>query len=63
MKKLLLLSALLIFACSSDSSDNNISDGQYFFEIEFAGQTHRVQGTNSDMFTNGQNSCSRSGIM
>ena len=60
MRKLLLLYALLIFACSSsdDSSNNNISDGQYFFEIEFAGQIHRVQGTTSEMFTNGQNSCS-----
>ena len=47
MKKLLLLSALLIFACSSDdsSNDNNNSDGfDYFFEIDLAGQIHRIQG-------------------
>ena len=47
MRKLLLLSAFLIFACSSDdSSTNNInSDGfDYFFEIDLAGQIHRIQG-------------------
>ena len=47
MKKLLLLSALIIFACSDDeSSTNNINiDGfDYFFEIDLAGQIHRIQG-------------------
>ena len=61
-KTLFLLSALFIFACSSDDSndnnDNNVPDGQYFFEIEFAGETHRIQGNTSEMFTNGQNACS-----
>ena len=61
MKKLLLLSALLIFACSSDDgSGNNVSNGQYFFEIEIGGEVHRVQGNNDEMFVNGQNSCSAS---
>ena len=47
MKKLLLLSALFIFTCSDDeSSTNNINiDGfDYFFEIDLAGQIHRIQG-------------------
>lgn len=47
MKKLLLLTALLIFSCSDDeSSTNNINiDGfDYFFEIDLAGQIHRIQG-------------------
>ena len=59
MKKLLLLSALFIFACSSDDSNdnngNNVPDGQYFFEIEFAGETHRIQGP-SEMLLSGSNS-------
>ena len=57
MKKLILISALLIFACSSDDSndDNNVPDGQYFFEIEFAGEIHRIQGVSSEMLLNGQN--------
>lgn len=65
MKKLILLSALLIFACSSDDSsdtndDNNIPDGQYFFEIEIGNEVHRIQGINTEISTNGQNSCSAS---
>lgn len=59
MKKLLLLSALFIFACSSDDSNdnngNNVPDGQYFFEIEFADETHRIQGVSSEMLSNGSN--------
>lgn len=62
MKKLILLFTFLIFACSSDDSNdnngNNVPDGQYFFEIEFAGETHLIQGNTSEMYTNGQNSCS-----
>jgi hypothetical protein len=61
MKKLLLLSALLIFACSSDDSsetNDNVPNGQYFFEIEIGNEVHRIQGINSEMYTNGQNSCS-----
>ena len=61
MKKLLyLFLALLILACSSEDSNNtnnNVSDGQYFFEIELCGLTHSIQGNNEDMFLNGQNSC------
>ena len=64
MKKLLLLSAFLIFACSSDDSsdtdDNNVPDGQYFFEIEIGNEVHRIQGINTEISTNGQNSCSAS---
>ena len=50
MKKLLLLSAFLIFACSSDdssddSSDNNNSNqSNYFFEFELFDVVNRVQG-------------------
>ena len=38
MKKLILLSALLIFACSSDDSTSDINNS-YFFEIELGGET------------------------
>ena len=50
MKKLLLLSALLIFACSSDDSNSsNNSDGiDYFFEIEFGGETHEIRGNTTE---------------
>ena len=62
MKQLLLLSALLIFACSSDDSNdnnaNNVPDGQYFFEIEIGGEVHRIQGVNTEIATNGTNLCS-----
>ena len=64
MKKILLLSALFIFACSSDDSsntnDNNVPDGQYFFEIEIGDEVHRIQGVNTEIITNGQNTCSAS---
>jgi hypothetical protein len=64
MKKLLLLTALFIFACSSDDSsdtnDNNVPDGQYFFEIEIGNEVHRIQGINTEIITNGQNWCSAS---
>ena len=50
MKKLLLLSALFIFACSSDDSNSsNNSDGiDYFFEIEFGGETHEIRGNTTE---------------
>ena len=60
MKKLLVLLVLFVFTCSGDgdsSNFNNISDDQYFFEIEFAGEIHKVQGNTSDMLQNGQNIC------
>ena len=48
MKKLLLLSALLILGCSGDESNqnNNISDSEisYFFELEVFGVINRVEG-------------------
>ena len=46
MKKLILLSALFIFACSSDdSNDSNLNAGNnFFFEIIFGDETHRVEG-------------------
>lgn len=47
--------ALTIFACSSDDSidtNNDIPNGQYFFEIEFAGETHRVEGISAEMLSN-----------
>jgi hypothetical protein len=50
MKKLLLLSALFIFGCSSDDSNSsNNSDGiDYFFEIEFGGETHEIRGNTTE---------------
>lgn len=65
MKNLLyLFLAVTAFSCSSDSNntnDNNVPEGQYFFEIEFAEETHRIQGVNSELFTNGAtNICSAS---
>ena len=46
MKKLLLISALLIFACSSDdSNDSNLNgNDNYFFEFELFDVINRVQG-------------------
>lgn len=59
MNKLLLLSALLIFACSSDDSldtnDSNVPNGQYFYEIKLADELCRIQGKNIEMSENGLN--------
>lgn len=57
MKKLILLSVLFIFACSSDdSSDTNNSNGvDYFFEVEFGGVISSVQGNSSSTAPNGTN--------
>lgn len=64
MKRILILTAVLIFACSSDESndnnDNNVPNGQYFFEIEIGGEVHRIQGVNTEIATNGTNLCSAS---
>tara|TARA_B110000967_G_scaffold172656_1_gene183820 strand:- start:821 stop:1489 length:669 start_codon:yes stop_codon:yes gene_type:complete len=49
MKKLILLSALLIFACSSDDSTSDINNS-YFFEIELGGETHEIRGNITDNF-------------
>ena len=63
MKKLLLISALLIFACSSDdSNDSNLNgNDNYFFEFELFDVINRVQGDyssflNSNLSLN-QNIC------
>ena len=60
---LYLFLALLTFACSSDDDSNsfNSSSVDYFFEIEFGGETHRVEGVTdggdlSSFLTSG-NSC------
>ena len=63
MKKVIILfTALFIVACNSDDSsdinDNNVSKGQYFFEIEIGGEVHRIQGISTEIYTNGQNACS-----
>ena len=46
-------------ACNSDDSIDinkiNVPDGEYFFEIEFAGETHRIEGSSSEIFFNGTN--------
>ena len=60
MKKLFLLSALLIFACSSDSegNDDNLYGGNnYFFEIIFGGETHRVEGNSISIIEQVWSSC------
>ena len=61
MKKLLLLSALLIFACSRDDSsdiDDNLNGGNnYFFEIIFGGETHRVEGNSISIIEQVGSSC------
>ena len=63
MKKLLLISALLIFACSSDdNNDSNLNvNDNYFFEFELFDVINRVQGDyssflNSNLSLN-QNRC------
>ena len=61
MKKLILLLFIpLVFACSSDSSDEsgNILNGNnnYFFEIDFRGETHIIEGSSTDM-SQLQNGC------
>lgn len=57
MKKLLLLFVLSFLSCGNDDSNNynDVPDGQYFFEIEFGDEVHRIQGNNLEMFTNGSN--------
>jgi hypothetical protein len=60
MKKLLLLSALLIFACSSDDEGNNDNlngVNNYFFEIIFGGETHRVEGNSISIIEQVGSSC------
>ena len=61
MKKIFLLSALLIFACSSDDSsdsDDNLNGGNnYFFEIIFGGETHRVEGNSISIIEQVWSSC------
>jgi len=60
MKKLLLLSVLLIFACSSDSEGNNDNlngVNNYFFEIIFGGETHRVEGNSISIIEQVGSSC------
>ena len=55
MKNIIYL--ILIATMSACNSDDNINvpNGEYFFEIEFAGETHRVEGTSSEIFFNGTN--------
>ncbi|MDG1672649.1 MAG: hypothetical protein P8H64_02240 [Flavobacteriaceae bacterium] len=62
MKKLLLLTALFVFACSSDDSsdtnDDNLNGGNnYFFEIIFGGETHRVEGNSISIIEQVGSSC------
>lgn len=63
MKNLIYLAlTVLIISCSSDdsSSSNNANDVDYFFEIELAGTTYRVQGNTAEHtpYYPGQNQCS-----
>ena len=59
MKKLLLLSALFIFACSSDdANDSNLNgNNNFFFEILFGGETHRVEGNSISIMEEEGNAC------
>ena len=64
MKKLLyLFLALTIFSCGGDDDGgalNNPSVGNYFFEIEIGGVTHKIEGSfdnNAFSTPTGQNQC------
>ena len=61
MKKLILLLFIpLVFACSSDSegNDDNLNGGNnYFFEIIFGGETHRVEGNSISIIEQVGSSC------
>lgn len=58
MKKIIYtLLTILIFACSSDNENNDVTNSQYFFEIKFGGEVHRIQGNNSELFKTGTNRC------
>tara|TARA_B110000967_G_C18812015_1_gene524135 strand:+ start:658 stop:1284 length:627 start_codon:yes stop_codon:yes gene_type:complete len=61
MKKLLLLSALFVFACTDDEGDNNNSNqSNYFFEFELFDVVNRVQGDYNSFFnvqSSSQNIC------
>ena len=61
MKKLILLLFIpLVFACSSDreGNDDNLNGGNnYFFEIIFGGETHRVEGNSISIIEQVGSSC------
>ena len=61
MKKLILLLFIpLVFACSSDSegNDDNLNGvNNYFFEIIFGGETHRVEGNSISIIEQVGSSC------
>ena len=48
MKRLLFLfTTLLLISCSGDDDSSN--NKKYFFEIEFAGETHKVEYSNHEI--------------
>ena len=65
MKKLLyLLFAITFLGCGSNDDDSPSNNGDYFFEVEFAGVINRVQGNTSTGLSggfipwlNGRNQC------
>jgi hypothetical protein len=65
MKKLLyLLFAITLLGCGSNDDDSPSNNGDYFFEVEFAGVINRVQGNTSTGLSgsfipwlNGRNQC------
>ena len=58
MKNLFLFSAFLVFACSCGNNNSNNKGVDYFFEIEFGGETHEIRGNTTDVYPIGSlNAC------
>ena len=57
MKNLFLFSAFLVFACSCGNNNSNNKGVDYFFEIEFGGETHEIRGNTTDDYPMSLNAC------
>ena len=62
MKNLFLFSAYLVFACSCGNNNSNNKGVDYFFEIEFGGETHEIRGNTTDNSPIGLNACAASSL-
>ena len=63
MKNLFLFSAFLVFACSCGNNNSNNKGVDYFFEIEFGGETHEIRGNTTDDYPIGSlNACYASSL-